>query len=60
MNALEVAIKELNDMIEMRKNAIAKGHAKDYAEYQHIAGVITGLTTAMERLKDLLKYEEEL
>ena len=60
MNALEVAIKDLNDAIEMRKNAIAKGHAKDYAEYQHIAGVITGLTTAVERLKDLLSYEEDL
>lgn len=60
MNALELAIKEFDDMIETRKNALARGHAKDYAEYQHIAGVITGLATANERLKDLLRYEEEL
>lgn len=60
MNALEVAIKDLNDTIETRKNAIAKGHAKDFAEYQNIAGVITGLTMAVERLKDLLQYDEDL
>ncbi len=60
MNITDVAVKELNDAIEMRKNAIAKGHAKDYAEYQHIAGVISGLTMAVERLKDLLQREEDM
>ena len=30
MNALELAIKEFDDMIETRKNALARGHAKDY------------------------------
>ena len=60
MNALELAIKELNDAIESRKNALARGHAKDYAEYQNLAGYINGMTIAVERLKELLKYEEEL
>ena len=60
MNVADVVIKELSDAIEMRKNAIAKGHAKDFAEYQHIAGVITGLTTAVERLKDLQKQYEDM
>jgi hypothetical protein len=60
MNIVDIAIKELEEAIEARKNALAKGHIKDFAEYQHVVGVITGLASAKERLKDLLKYEEEM
>lgn len=60
MNLVDIAVKELEEAIDTRKNALAKGHIKDFAEYQHVVGVITGLTSAKERLKDLLKYEEEM
>lgn len=59
MTGLEILQKELSELIEARKDAIAFGHAADYAEYRHLAGVITGLTSALERVKDLRKYEEE-
>jgi len=35
------------------------GAVNDYADYRHLVGVITGLTSALERLKDLQKYDEE-
>jgi len=60
MTGLEILQKELNELIEARKDAIAFGHAVDYAEYRHLVGVITGLTSALERVKDLRKYEEEI
>ena len=59
MNIIEIALKDLDDAIASRTNALVKGHIKDFAEYQHLVGVITGLTSASERLKDLLKYEED-
>lgn len=60
MTGLEILQKELTELIDARKDAIAFGHAADYAEYRHLAGVITGLTSALERVKDLRKYEEEM
>lgn len=59
MNLGELLLKELDDMLDNRKEALANGRMKDYAEYQHNVGVISGLTATRERLKDLLKYEEE-
>lgn len=59
MNLFELIIKELDDAIDTRKNALARGHIKDYAEYQHTVGVITGLASAKDRIQDLLKHEEE-
>jgi hypothetical protein len=58
MNVVDIVLKELEEAIDTRKNALVRGHIKDYAEYQHLVGVITGLTSASDRLKDLLKYEE--
>lgn len=59
MTGLEILHKELHEMIESRKDALAYGQAADYAEYRHLAGVITGLTSAFERVKDLRRYEED-
>lgn len=56
---LDVLQKELETVIESRKNALAMGAVADYAEYRHLVGVITGLTSALERIKDLQKYQEE-
>jgi len=56
---LDVLQRELEETIESYKDSIAYGNAKDYAEYRHSTGVITGLTSALQRVKDLQKYDEE-
>ena len=56
---LDVLHDELNDAIEARKMALAPGAVNDYAEYRQLVGVITGLTSALDRVKDLRKYEDE-
>jgi hypothetical protein len=59
MTALELLRKELEETLDAHKESVAYGHAKDYAEYRHNAGVIIGLTSALERVKDLQRYQEE-
>ena len=59
MNVLDVLQRELEETIESYKESIAYGNAKDYAEYRHSTGVITGLTSALRRVKDLQSYEED-
>lgn len=56
---LDVLQNELEDVIETHKEFVAYGHAKDYAEYRYSTGVITGLTSALQRVKDLQKYDED-
>ena len=56
---LDLLQKELEEVIEAHADFVAMGHAKDYAEYRHNAGVIIGLTSALERVKDLQRYQEE-
>ena len=56
---LDVLQDELEEIIESHKEFVAYGHAKDYAEYRYSTGVITGLTSALQRVKDLRKYDEE-
>ena len=56
---LEVLQRELEEVIEMHRDFVATGHAKDYAEYRYSSGVITGLTSALQRVKDLQKYDED-
>lgn len=59
MTVLEVLQKELENALEARKDALAIGAVTDYADYRYLVGVITGLTSALERVKDLRKYQEE-
>ncbi len=56
---LDVLQNELEEVLESHKEFVAYGHAKDYAEYRYSTGVITGLTSALQRVKDLRKYDEE-
>ena len=51
--------KELQESLDVHRDFVASGHAKDYADYRYSTGVITGLTSALERVKDLQRYEEE-
>jgi len=49
----------LNKKFEEEKKRIVEslgdGTAKDYAEYQHLCGVIRGLLTAQREINDLLR-----
>lgn len=56
---LDVLQHELEEVLEAHRDFVATGHAKDYAEYRYSTGVITGLTSALQRVKDLQKYEED-
>lgn len=56
---LDILQTELTEALEARKEAVAYGHAANEAEYRHLVGVITGLTSALERVKDLQKYQED-
>lgn len=56
---LDVLRKELDEAIETRVDNLAYGGADDFAQYKYLTGVITGLTSALERVKDLQKYEED-
>ena len=44
--------------IEQRIEAIARGMPKDFAEYQKLVGVVTGLRLAEQMLQDLLNRDE--
>lgn len=55
---LDVLCKELEEMIEDRTQALARGQVEDYASYKQLVGTISGLFLALNRLKDLQKYED--
>lgn len=57
---LDVLREDLEEAIRSRKEALAMGAVHDYADYRQLVGVITGLTSALDRLKDLQKYDEEM
>lgn len=57
---LDVLREDLDEAIKARKEALALGAVNDYADYRQLVGVITGLTSALDRLKDLQKYDEEM
>jgi hypothetical protein len=58
MTGLEILQKELRENIDARRDALAQGRVADYAEYRQIVGVLTGLTSALNRVNDLLDFEE--
>jgi len=56
----DLLIKELNEQIASRKDALASGNGiNDYAEYRHIVGVHSGLTLALNTFKSLAKKYSE-
>ena len=57
---LDVLREDLQEAITARKEALALGAVNDYADYRQLVGVITGLTSALDRVKDLQKYEEDM
>ena len=52
---LELLSKKFADEIRSIEESLGAGAAKDYAEYQHLCGVIRGLLTAQREANDLLR-----
>lgn len=50
----------LREHEERSLDVMASGHAKDYADYRELAGLIRGLRLAMTETQDLLRNFEEL
>lgn len=57
---IDLVIKQLEDAISMRKDAIAKGPISSFEEYKYLVGVIAGLHASLDAVKVAKKqYEEE-
>jgi hypothetical protein len=54
-HTLELAFKKIESEKKLIIENLADGVAKDYAEYQHLCGVIRGLLTAQREINDLLR-----
>lgn len=59
VTVLDVLRKELEEMIVDRTQALAKGQVEDYPSYKQLIGTISGLSLALNSLKDLQKYEDD-
>lgn len=56
---LRLLTKQIDDRIEILREAAGNGSAKDYAEYREMVGVIKGLHTIRLNVTDLLDKLEE-
>ena len=59
---LDYVESKLNERREQMKETLASGVVKDYAEYQRLCGVISGLDFAIQTTSDLanrLEREDE-
>ena len=50
---MELLHKRLGERVATISESLAGGVAKDYAEYQRLCGVVTGLLTAQREIQDL-------
>jgi hypothetical protein len=48
------------DEIQVRMESIANGASRDFAEYRHLVGVISGLRLAEQMLNDLLLKDNDV
>jgi hypothetical protein len=58
MNPLDVLIIELDKSVAQKRDWVASGQAKDFAEYQKICGEIKGLLFAKQEILDLKQNME--
>lgn len=56
---LRLLIKQIDDKVEILREAAGNGSARDYAEYRELVGVVKGLHTARLNALDLLDKLEE-
>ena len=59
MNELEYLLNKISEEVKSIEYNIARGSAKDYAEYQHLCGKLRGLLVAEDLIKDLQKRMED-
>jgi hypothetical protein len=52
-------VDRIDRLIQNRVEDLAKGAAKDFAEYKHAVGVISGLKMAAQEIEDVGKADEE-
>jgi hypothetical protein len=58
MDPLDVLVIELDKSVAEKRDWVASGQAKDYAEYQKICGEIKGLLFAKQEILDLKQNME--
>lgn len=62
MNEVKVLAHAANLIIETRadqESFLSTGRAADYAEYRHVCGIIRGLNTAEQIIRDLVQRLEQ-
>ena len=59
MEALDFLLNKIGEEVKSLEYNIARGNAKDYAEYQHLCGKVRGLLIAEDLITDLQKRMEE-
>ena len=58
MEPLDVLVIELDKSVVQKRDWVASGQAKDFAEYQKICGEIKGLLFAKQEILDLKQKME--
>ena len=58
MDASDVLVQNLDKEVTAKREWLASGQAKDYAEYQRICGEIKGLLFAKQEILDLKQKME--
>lgn len=62
MNEVKVlahAAKLITDIRDDQEAFLSNGRAADYADYRHVCGIIRGLNTAEQIIKDLVQRLEK-
>ena len=58
MDALDVLVIELDKSIAQKRDWVASGQAKDFADYRRMCGEIHGLLIARQEITDLKQKME--
>jgi len=56
---LHILVKQIDDRVELLREAIGSGSARDFAEYKGMVGEVKGLLTCRLNIIDLLNKAEE-
>lgn len=59
MSEFELLMKVLDEQEAAYKESLLTGKAKDYAEYRHLVGVLTGLALARREITEIQRRYEE-
>lgn len=56
---VDLVIKQLEDAITSRKDALTKGPVSSFEEYKYLTGVVAGLQASLDAVKAAKKQYEE-